>query len=525
MIIVLNRFLNILNNKFFLSFVIVLSSFFFTYYSGLRGIYPLDSFIIFDGGFKILNGVYPFKDYWSISGPFVDYFQSLIFFIFKINWFSYVLHAALINSFLALLSFYFFYTIGIKIFLSFLYALGISILAYPSSGTPFMDHHAVIFSLASLIVLILGFKENNNLFWFLIPIFLGLAFFSKQVPASFFGILYLVLIFLYFKLNNFKNLKKLIYLFYGKIFLLSIVLILILLQNIPFKNIFIQYFLYPMSIGETRSYSLDLDINNFLLQFKFIYIALFPLLFFGLTLIFSKNKSFKKKIDILIFYTVISTIFIFIFTQLLTKNQVLIFFLIPFALAMSNYFCNLSGKKKVFDYFLVAVLIITTYKYHLRFNVDKKFMELSNVNIGLSVPAQNLNSKLSGLNWISPIYPNNPNLEINLLKDSIENITLEKKNKIIMSNYQILPFLTETRSFAPNKWFDGLSVPDKDNLYFQNYKDFFLKKLEEQKIEIIFIVGKQKKKYLKNIFKDPECYSEQNINTITIKLNINNCLK
>ena len=85
------------------------------------------------------------------------------------------------------------------------------------------------------------------------------------------------------------------YLFYGKIFLLSIVLILILLQNIPFKNIFIQYFLYPMSIGETRSYSLDLDINNFLLQFKFIYIALFPLLFFGLTLIFSKNKSYKKK--------------------------------------------------------------------------------------------------------------------------------------------------------------------------------------------------------------------------------------
>ena len=48
-----------------------------------------------------------------------------------------------------------------------------------------MDHHAVIFSLASLIVLILGLKENNNLFWFFIPIFLGLAFFSKQVPASF----------------------------------------------------------------------------------------------------------------------------------------------------------------------------------------------------------------------------------------------------------------------------------------------------------------------------------------------------
>ena len=51
-------------------------------YYGNRGIFPLDSFSHFDKGFEILLGEYPFKDYWVISGPFIDYFQSFFFLYF-----------------------------------------------------------------------------------------------------------------------------------------------------------------------------------------------------------------------------------------------------------------------------------------------------------------------------------------------------------------------------------------------------------------------------------------------------------
>ena len=49
-------------------------------YTGNRGIFPIDSFGHFDSGFRVLNGEHPFKDFWAISGPFIDYVQSLIFF-------------------------------------------------------------------------------------------------------------------------------------------------------------------------------------------------------------------------------------------------------------------------------------------------------------------------------------------------------------------------------------------------------------------------------------------------------------
>ena len=130
----------------FYIFFLIISSFFFTFYYGFIGIFPIDSFLIYDAGFKILNGNHPFKDYWSITGPILDYIQFIFFKIFGVNWASYVLHAAVINFLVTFTFFYFFLKIGIKTYLSFIYSLSVSILAYPSAGTPFMDHHAVFFS-------------------------------------------------------------------------------------------------------------------------------------------------------------------------------------------------------------------------------------------------------------------------------------------------------------------------------------------------------------------------------------------
>ena len=76
-------------------------------YYGYRGVLPIDSFLIFDAGFNIISGNHPFKDYWIITGPLLDYIQSLFFLTFGVNWFSYVLHASVINMTLALFSFYF----------------------------------------------------------------------------------------------------------------------------------------------------------------------------------------------------------------------------------------------------------------------------------------------------------------------------------------------------------------------------------------------------------------------------------
>ena len=161
----LNKKNSIIQKNFFYLLILIIISFSFTCYSGYRGVYPIDSFIIFDSGYKVLNNIHPFKDYWSITGPLLDYLQS-IFFLIDTSWFTYVLHAASMNILVTGIFFYFLVKLGLNINYSFLYALSLAILAYPSIGTPFVDHHAAYFSIIAVSYFILSLKVNNKNFYF-----------------------------------------------------------------------------------------------------------------------------------------------------------------------------------------------------------------------------------------------------------------------------------------------------------------------------------------------------------------------
>ena len=140
---------NYIRNNYHFHLLLIISSLGFVLFYGLRGVYPIDSFIIFNSGYNVYNGFHPFKDYWSISGPILDYIQALFFLIFGLNWKSYIIHSFFVNIITVSISFYFFQKLKINNYLSFLYSLSIAILAYPQIGTPFMDHHAFYFSYLS----------------------------------------------------------------------------------------------------------------------------------------------------------------------------------------------------------------------------------------------------------------------------------------------------------------------------------------------------------------------------------------
>ena len=142
------------------SFVIFLFLFslLFNQYYGNQGIFPPDSFAHFDTGFRILIGEYPFRDYWLVSGPLGDYLQALFFYLFGVNWQSYILQASFINAVLTITTFIVLRNFELNIYYSFIYSLLFSVLAYPSSGTPFVDHHSALFSLLGIYFLILAFE-------------------------------------------------------------------------------------------------------------------------------------------------------------------------------------------------------------------------------------------------------------------------------------------------------------------------------------------------------------------------------
>ena len=512
------------NEKYFHYFIIFVFSFFINLFYGYRGIFPIDSFLIYESGYKVLNGYHPFKDYWAITGPLLDYIQFIFFYLFDVNWFSYVLHSSMVNVFLATFIYYFLYQLGLHHILALTYSMGVGLLAYPSSGTPFMDHHAVIFCLISICLLTLAITREKNIYWFLFPIFLVLSFFSKQIPSAYTSFVILLIVLSYFFVAT-KNIFPIILsIFTGSALIVFSCFLIFFLNEIPFNNFFVQYILYPSSLGSERVLSLNLDLKNTFGQFKFILFSLLPLGLSSLIIIFKKSKKNDEKKDFLILSLFLITALVFIYCQLLTKNQVLIFFLVPFYLGVSNYFLKKYYNNKFVIYLLIAVFIFSTTKYHFRFNQNKKFMELAGVDFGYSIDAKLLDKKFEGLKWITMEYPNNPTDEITFLKEINLILKSDNENKIIITDYQFLSSLIDNSKTSPNKWYDDLSVPSLKNEFFKNYKNFYFKRLKEQNITHVYVVEKSKRKFIDILFKDQNCLKETDLNNKLIKFKIDNCI-
>ena len=61
-----------------------------------KGVLPIDSFLIFNSGYFVLNGLISFQRFWTVTGPLLDY-SNQYFLIFLMFWTSYVIHSSLMN--------------------------------------------------------------------------------------------------------------------------------------------------------------------------------------------------------------------------------------------------------------------------------------------------------------------------------------------------------------------------------------------------------------------------------------------
>ena len=98
----------------------------------------------------MLNGEFPFRDYWAVSGPFLDFFQSFLYSMFGVTWQTYLLNGSILNGLITALSFKLFLELKLKKKYALFYSICIAILAYPVSATPFVDLHSTYLSLIAI---------------------------------------------------------------------------------------------------------------------------------------------------------------------------------------------------------------------------------------------------------------------------------------------------------------------------------------------------------------------------------------
>ena len=183
-------------------------------------------------------------------------------------------------------SYYIFRILQLNLYHSFLLSILISLLSYPVSGTPFLDLHSSFFSLIAIFFGIMALKQNNYFYWFWMSIMFCVSFFSKQVPAAYSIILTTLLVFvsvlkLKEKNNNFLSFRCFSF--------FNLIIYFFNLSKIPIKDFFLQIFLFPQSIGSSRFENYNLNLNNLILEYKFIYIPLIAIIFLNILSIIKKK--------------------------------------------------------------------------------------------------------------------------------------------------------------------------------------------------------------------------------------------
>ena len=497
-------------------------------YYGSLGVLPINTFSYFDTGFRVLNGEAPFVDYWTISGPFIDFLQSFYFLILGVNWNSYVLNGSIINVAITLVCLSLFLRLGINFKYSVFYSFCLAILANPSMGTPFPDHFSSFFSLMAIVSFIFALETEKNLFWFLIPILFFIAFFCKQTPAAYVNLIFIFNLIIYLLIRKDFNFLKPI--FFGVFISLIFFFSFFWLYKIELSSFITQYFLFPKTIGLYRATEWNFTFNKLVSNLKFIHIILIPLIFFFLKNIILED-NYKNKNEFFINLNIISYSVSLIFHQLLTLNFIFIFFLIPFLSAFLHIIIKKKNYSKIGHIFLLSICLIATVKYHLRFNEQRKMHILENIKIEKIYNSKDISPKLEGLKWISRYNVLSNGEEIRKVQRIKEVLEKERGKIMFFSNYNFFSSILNKPLNSPNRWYgSNVSHPAKNNQYYNDFIIINNNLILKKRIDKIYIetdIGNYYTNMTDEIlnFFPKGCSKNEKIEDVLILYDISNCFQ
>ena len=483
---------------------VLIYAYFINWVSGNIGVIPIDSFGFLDTGHSILYGHLPIRDFWIFTGLLVDYMEALFLFLFGNNWNSHLAHGSFMNIVATAGVFFFLKELNLKFNYIVFYSISFATLCYPLSGTPFAYIHAYIFSLLAIFNLVIAIKNKNKVLWFIFPFLCLFAFLSMQTPTAYILIILLILlIYYFFKNKDFKNLR---FFALGCVSSLFLFLLFLYITKTPIINFIYQYILFPMSIGEARISSNELayigladqfNLKRLFGEFKFIHFFLLPLIFISI-----KNLKKNKELINIINFTIILCTLAFFFNQLITANQIYIFSLIPILAAILHF--NLKNLKKKnlqnkLCYLIIFLVIFSTVKFHYRFNIDRKFHELENIDKSKAVKASQIHENFNNLKWISK--SDQPKYEIKVIKEAIKIINKDERNKILITHYQFMSTILGKNFNILNRWYlwSNDSHPTESHEHFEFYKSMVNKNIQNNKIKVIYLLGQKNEILFENV--------------------------
>jgi hypothetical protein len=217
---------------------------------------PLDQSVMFDGGWRVLSGQVPFRDFSTLTGVTPLLFQAFFFRVLGVTWFAYCVHAAIFNGLFCILVYLLLRALKLTRSLAFFYALLSALGFYPPIGTPYMEQHGFFFLLLAL-VMISQLRSarravNRNVLCLALPLCLLVIWLSKQNLAAF-AVLPLLAAFVVFPPSPRTGGRVLGFTALGCLLLAGVLIGVFAGFGVPWERFLTEYVVIPLEVGRGRT--------------------------------------------------------------------------------------------------------------------------------------------------------------------------------------------------------------------------------------------------------------------------------
>ena len=523
---------------------VLIFSFFISFYYGHQGLMPLDDLQNFNSGYRTLTGDFPFRDYYSITGPILDIWQGNIYKLFGISWQSLLLHASVMNCLYSLSIFIFLKKLKFKNLNCFFYSLSAGLLMYPTSGNPTVEHNSLILSSLATLLFLIALIENKKNYIFISIFIFFISFFTKQVPTGYF-VVFCIFIYMSKIFSNYNWKILFNFLVYSTILFL-IFLIYFYFNGVLLQDIFDQYIIIAMNLGESR-------LNN--INLIFIYENVSKLFFLLFMLIPSFYLSYvTKKLNLSIILIGLSLVIVFY--ELHSNNQPITFSLLPLFISLFYFFYSKENLELQFIRYFFYIVIVYAFYRILRFEIFYIFIfisillvfyfkqkpsisslcliyllitsclyfekyikirawdDLNKNDLIKSFDAGTIDPKFKYLKW-KTVYFEKIDEEKKLIFSTLDYLkNLDKDvNYLLVSDYQIYNAILDRKDFSPVKyWFQDATYPSRDHNLRKKFEIFFKTKLVKNNVKEIIVdnTAKFKSKELSEFSWLYDCLEKKN---------------
>ena len=174
---------------------------------------------------------------------------------------------------------------------------------------------------------------------------------------------------------------------------------------------------------------------------------------------------------------------------------------------------NIKKNNFKFTYLIIFLVLFATIKFHYRFNIDRKFHDLENVDKNKAIKVSSIDKSFKNLKWISKL--DEPANETQVIKKALATIQQDKRRKSIVTHYQFMSTILNEPLYILNRWYlwDNNTHPTENHKYFEIYKSLINANIKKNRVEVIYLLGNENEilfDNVKNYFTDV-CFESKTI--------------